>query len=133
MFFQLDEYYSRTKSTAVTRMSLRHTVLNAFAATAIVTLLLDLWRLLLGNVYELGAQDVIPVPFIYQKAECEVPAEIVPPVAHEFDVSGCARLASECATAARSWAYRQFSNVMSESGGPTEKVGDAVKVLQSTR
>lgn len=133
MFFQLDEYYSRTKSTAVTRVSLHHTILNAFAATAIVTLLLDLWRLLLGNIYELGAQDVIPIPFIYQKKRCEVPEQSVPPVVQEFDVSGCAKLASECASAARSWAYRKFSSVVVELQGQTEKASEAVGLLQGSR
>lgn len=130
MFFLLDEHYSRTSSPVYTRVSLRYTILNAFAATSIVTLLLDLWRLLLGNIYELGAQDIVPVPFIYQKSECVAPLESPPPVAREFDVKICRRLASECANAASSWAYRKFGNVM---GGLHERIGEVVEILQGTR
>ncbi len=61
MFFALDERPSRRG-----RATLYDAAVSALAATAIVTLLLDLWRLYLGSIYNLGKGDVVPVPFIYQ-------------------------------------------------------------------
>lgn len=49
------------------KVSLQYVALNAFAACAIVTLLLDLWRLCIGSIYDLaGPQSSIRLPFVYQ-------------------------------------------------------------------
>lgn len=80
MFFSLDEQYKpsiSSKLTAMSRISLSNTAMNAFAATAIVTLLLDLWRLALGSIYELGQGAVIPVPFIYQMTPTPMPTPVI--------------------------------------------------------
>lgn len=69
MFFSIDENpYSRsTNEPRRPLATLWEVAVNAFAATAIVTLLLDLWRLYLGNIYSIGKRHrIIPVPFIYQ-------------------------------------------------------------------
>lgn len=58
MFFALDERPGR-------KASLADAAVSALAATAIVTLLLDIWRLRIGNIYDSGP-NTGPVPFIYQ-------------------------------------------------------------------
>lgn len=59
MFFWLDENQEN-------KSSLRNTALNALAATAIVLLLLDLWRLYLGSIYDIGRNLNYKMPFIFQ-------------------------------------------------------------------
>ncbi len=66
MFFAIDEPTDNPRATEQPRKSTVYEVaLNSLAATAIVTLLLDLWRMYLGNIYALG-RPAPPVPFIYQ-------------------------------------------------------------------
>lgn len=61
MFFAIDENPQQ-------KSSLYDVAINSLAATAIVTLLLDLWRMYIGNIYQLGRQSP-PVPFIYQRKQ----------------------------------------------------------------
>ena len=78
MFFAIDEPdddgedggtvdMQNTTRIAKKKSTLYEVMLNSLAATAIVTLLLDLWRLYLGSIYALG-RPAPPVPFIYQGA-----------------------------------------------------------------
>lgn len=108
IFFALDENYSRTVAGKGNRVSCQYTATTAFAATAIVTLLLDLWRLLLGSIYELGASEIIPLPFIYQTKECEAPPQL--PIEEPVG-SMCKRLTTECAGEASSWLRQRWSSV----------------------
>jgi len=107
MFFALDEDYSPAESPdshPPSRLSLWDTAVSAFAATAIVTLLLDLWRLLLGNIYELGKELTVPLPFVYQPLpptpEPKVVAEVV------VTVDACTQLAKD-------WARSQIAKATS--------------------
>lgn len=79
-FFSLDEPSDVSDSSAqVKPSSAKQVAVNALAACATVTLLLDLWRLLLGSIYQLGlpsAKD-IALPFIYQSTPSPTPS---PPV-----------------------------------------------------
>lgn len=68
--------------------TIREVAISAFAACAIVTLLLDFWRLIIGSIYELGtAGSSIKVPFIYQQKDqatiamaSQAAAASIPPV-----------------------------------------------------
>lgn len=95
MFFSLDEDYNdahahdhqrqppsstSTFTRTPNRISLYHTCLNAFAATAIVTLLLDLWRLSLGSIYQFHRASSIPLPFLYQQKQHNAAQTITPTV-----------------------------------------------------
>lgn len=95
MFFSLDEGVAP-------RTSVRGAATNALAATAIVTLLLDLWRLMLGSIYEVGRSARIPVPFVYQGRECpEAPEGVA-------EVGSCSEQLTSCAEQASSWLYRKI-------------------------
>lgn len=59
MFFRLDEEKDGK------RWSLSETILDAFAAVAIVTLLLDLWRVIVGDIY--SSRVISFIPFIHQQ------------------------------------------------------------------
>lgn len=104
MFFALDENYQGSIAGRSHRISLRDSSINAFAATAIITLLLDLWRLVLGSIYEIGQTMSIRVPFIYQGKECSMPSSSQH-VSMGFD--DCMSRAAECAQEAASWAYKK--------------------------
>lgn len=54
--------------------SLADAAVNALAATAIVTLLLDLWRLFLGSIYEIGKKSG-NLPFVYQPGQDGPPVQ----------------------------------------------------------
>lgn len=110
MFFSLDERYTQSGTIAPARVSLKYTAMNAFAATAIVTLLLDLWRLFLGSIYALGNGEIVQVPFIYQKKGKECPPAVVS-CESVIDAKKCKHVAQECAQRAMSWAYRQVSTI----------------------
>ncbi len=65
-FFAIDEPSDNPRATEQPRKSTVYEVaLNSLTATVIVTLLLDLWRMYLGNIYALGRPAPL-VPFIYQ-------------------------------------------------------------------
>ena len=62
MFFELDDpqrstnYPHNTQDRPPVRhVSLKHVMYNVFAACAIVTLLLGLWRLFIGIIYDIGS------------------------------------------------------------------------------
>lgn len=108
MFFSLDENYQRSTTGGVSQVSLRDASMSAFAATAIVTLLLDLWRLLLGSIYDVGKAGMIPVPFIYKGKDCPVP----PSSRHaSVGLEECVKTVADCAQGAASWAYNKVSFV----------------------
>jgi cycloeucalenol cycloisomerase len=91
MFFALDEYISsKVPSTSsaphASRDSLWYVVQNALAAVALVTLLLDIWRLALGELSSLDALKGLPasveyVPFIYRLQQLMMTPSL-PPTAH---------------------------------------------------
>lgn len=115
MFFWLDESYVIGLRGVIQRKSLKETAINAFAATAIVTLLLDLWRLLLGSIYEFERDTAIPIPFLYQGTQPEQPRIVEPTVTiveQEINLARCAELAK---SAAKGWADEQVDRVKKAS------------------
>ena len=65
-FFSIDEEYCASETKPIPKATLWEVSKNALAATAIVSLLLDLWRLCLGSIYNLGFANV-EMPFVYQQ------------------------------------------------------------------
>lgn len=108
MFFALDEEYQVSAAGGLGRISLSSAAVSAFAATSIVTLLLDLWRLAVGSIYELGKSSSIPVPFIYQGNDVSISSTLRPSPPRLED---CTQKAKECAREAASWAYNKIAFV----------------------
>lgn len=62
MFFEMDERH---------QVGIKYVVYSVFAACAMVTLLLDLWRLFIGSIYDIGSSFTSTtgrIPFIEQAA-----------------------------------------------------------------
>lgn len=117
MFFSLDERVNgSTDSDAhdnkigTPTHSLSDTIVNALAATAIVTLLLDLWRLFLGSIYILGTAARTEVPFVYgQPTSTTSPILSTPPpqtiyIQDPVTVDACVQLA-------KGWARRKLQSI----------------------
>lgn len=93
--------------------SLADVVVNALAATAIVTLLLDLWRLFLGSIYHIGKKSV-NLPFVYQVSQdspvqstCTTPSSVQPSIVYvEKPVT-----VESCADVAKSWVQEKFKSI----------------------
>lgn len=130
MYFSLDEVYAKPPSKP--RSTAQDAVFNSLAATAIVTLLLDLWRLYIGSIYNLGVGELVQLPFVYQKgAECSTP---LPTPDVTVNPQDCIQLASKCANVAGSWMYTTLSSVaerfQSRTDSMTAPVEEAAKALQ---
>lgn len=95
--------------------TLSDVVVNALAATAIVTLLLDLWRLFLGSIYHIGKSS-ISLPFVYQRIQdapvqtvCATSSSVQPSIVYvEKPVT-----VESCADVAKSWMQEKFKSIYS--------------------
>lgn len=92
--------------------SLADTAINSLAATAIVTLLLDLWRLLLGSIYDIGNAS-FKLPFIYQHEEAVEPAATVCSVPPQptFVYIDRPITVDACLGVAKSWVKRTVKSI----------------------
>lgn len=89
-------------------------VVNALASTAMVTLLLDLWRLFLGSIYNLGDISNVKLPFIYQQTEVTPP--VMPSVATpspEIVYVENPVTVDACVGIAKTWAQERMQSVTS--------------------
>ncbi|PXF42560.1 Cycloeucalenol cycloisomerase [Gracilariopsis chorda] len=105
MFFALDEYEQEKADATIARnITLQETAVNACGAAAIVTVLLDVWRLTLGSLEQLGSGMTSRLPFVYQSNTTDTICQVSPE--HVITMS-------ECAEVAKGWANDQFTKVAS--------------------
>lgn len=117
MFFAIDENLNSSQPSS---MTLWDTVVNACGASAIVTLLLDIWRLVLGNIYDLGSGQTVPLPFVYQSntastARTHTSFQTSAFSDGDFDISVYTRVAKDWAqnqaNAAKGWTQEAVSQI----------------------
>lgn len=125
MFFSIDEQKLEVEEDEVQcgTHTLGEAMVNALAATALVTLFLDLWRLFLGSIYNISSFSDTKLPFIYQETEAVASASST-----TFSSSECtAPLPSPeiiyvqqpvtvdaCVGVAKSWTQKQLQSVASQ-------------------